>query len=265
MKANAMFVSENRVRQALREAASAGLNAQTIGQNPKLYNDLAEAAQDFFGKVALSQVNRNKIANGIDEELDAVVDECTMHMLTKLGAVLEVRDAERIPFLVRMANNRISDLERRDRSHLTKSTTMDDVQWSGVRDNSDVEEDVVEAAARKQLLSQVLKTMAGSGKPLTVVSLLSTTVLEKKPAQLAQELMEQGLPQVLKRTVSEVCQTFRMDTGMFDEVLRKSQTCTENFGAMPAQKVAARISNAIYTGRAETRKAVQAGGGADWM
>ena len=257
MKANTITAYETRLSQVLTAIDHAGLDSETVKENAGLYNALADAAQDFFGKVALSQVNRNKIDNGIDEEMTTVVDECTMHMIRKLDAVLEVPGNQRIPFLVQMANNRISDLERRDRAHLTKSRTMDDVEWGYVSDASDLEDDCAQADADACLFNAVLKSLCSDGKPLSVVSILSTSVLEKKPAALAQELIDKGFQAVLLETVTEVCGMFRMDTAMFSDVIRKGVHMDYDFSGMTAKAVSAKISNAIYNGKADTRKAVE--------
>lgn len=249
-------IFENRLLNTLSAVEQAGLDAQTLPTNRPLYNELGAAAYDFLSKVALSAKNRNKLQNGIAEEPEGVVDECAMHLFRKLDYVLKVQGKDRIPFIVNLANNRISDLERHYRYHLDHSQNLVDEHWANIPDHRYMEEDILEREANSDGARKILNALLSMKNPLYALSMMSSNILGTKPGALAQDLVNRGFRPVLTQTIGEVCSVMALDPAMFRGLL--SRDAPMDFTAMSVKEASAKVSNALYNCRAKLQSSLAA-------
>lgn len=251
MKTNTTY--ENRLSSILSRIAAAGLNEITVKEHASLYNELGEAGNLFFGKTALNATSRGLIYNVMDQDLDAVIDNCTMHMISKLDLVLKQEEENRIRYITTMANNLVSTMCRKVKTHNDHNTTLDDVAWGYIPDSADLEDDYVTATANRQAAELTLEALT-SCKPLQVAAMLGIEMLESDATPVAQEILDFGFSSTLVRYISQTCEMFGAEPMMFADVIRQAVAMDAEYEDLDVKTLSAKISRAKYTCREAVKK-----------
>lgn len=230
---NATIKIEKEYKDFLNSLKARNLTAATIKNDYFTYNDAAEKTFEYLSKVALWSVRNRNLINATGYDFDMFADDITMHILRKLDAILACKNGFVIPFIITLVNNEVVSICRKwERTYpsLKKSVKpsndrdlavdtkepdynsvfnfLDDVAWSLIADDTDIEADIIRQENRGENRATVLKALANSSacSRFELVSLLATKVITNsnnrcmKTRALAEAIDKIGL-----NAVSEAC------------------------------------------------------------
>lgn len=239
---NATIKIEKEYKEFLNTLKTRNLTAETIKNDYFIYNDAAEKTLEYLSKVALRSVRNRNLINATGYDFDMFADDITMHILRKLDAVLACNSDYMIPFIITLVNNEVISICRKwERTYpsLKKANKvsntgdcpvdakepdynsvfnfLDDVAWSLIADDTDIEADIIRQENRGENRATVLKALANSSacSRFELVSLLATKVITNsnnrcmKTRALAEAIDKIGLD-----AVSEAC--FETASSVFD-------------------------------------------------
>ena len=230
---NATIKIEKEYKEFLNTLKARNFTADTIKDDYFTYNDAAEKTFEYLSKVALRSVRNRNLINATGYDFDMFADDITMHILRKLDAILACNNEYVIPFIITLVNNEVVSICRKwERTYpsLKKSVKpsnergfpvdtkepdynsvfnfLDDVAWSLIADDTDIEADIIRQENRGENRATVLKALANSSacSRFELVSLLATKVITNsnnrcmKTRALAEAIDKIGL-----NAVSEAC------------------------------------------------------------
>lgn len=239
---NATIKIEKEYKDFLNSLKTRNFTAATIKNDYFTYNDAAEKTFEYLSKVALRSVRNRNLINATGYDFDMFADDITMHILRKLDAILACKNSFVIPFIITLVNNEVVSICRKwERTYpsLKKSVKpsndrdlpvdtkepdynsvfnfLDDVAWSLIADDTDIEADIIRQENRGENRATVLKALANSSacSRFELVSLLATKVITNsnnrcmKTRALAEAIDKIGLD-----AVSEAC--FETASSVFD-------------------------------------------------
>lgn len=230
---NATIKIEKEYKEFLNTLKARNFTADTIKDDYFTYNDAAEKTFEYLSKVALRSVRNRNLINATGYDFDMFADDITMHILRKLDAILACNNEYVIPFIITLVNNEVVSICRKwERTYpsLKKSVKpsndrdfpvdtkepdynsvfnfLDDVAWSLIADDTDIEADIIRQENMVENRATVLKALANSSacSRFELVSLLATKVITNsnnrcmKTRALAEAIDKIGL-----NAVSEAC------------------------------------------------------------
>ena len=230
---NATIKIEKEYKEFLNTLKARNFTADTIKDDYFTYNDAAEKTFEYLSKVALRSGRNRNLINATGYDFDMFADDITMHILRKLDAILACNNEYVIPFIITLVNNEVVSICRKwERTYpsLKKSVKpsnergfpvdtkepdynsvfnfLDDVAWSLIADDTDIEADIIRQENRGENRATVLKALANSSacSRFELVSLLATKVITNsnnrcmKTRALAEAIDKIGL-----NAVSEAC------------------------------------------------------------
>lgn len=230
---NAIIKIEKEYKEFLNTLKAHSFTADTIKNDYFTYNDAAEKTFEYLSKVALRSVRNRNLINATGYDFDMFADDITMHILRKLDAVLACNNDYVIPFIITLVNNEVISICRKWQSmypSLKKSAKvsnvgdslvntkepeynsvfnfLDDVAWSLIADDVDIEADILHQEKMVENHATVLKALVNSSacSRFELVSLLATKVITNsnnrcmKTRALAEAIDKIGLD-----AVSEAC------------------------------------------------------------
>ena len=230
---NATIKIEKEYKEFLNTLKARNFTADTIKDDYFTYNDAAEKTFEYLSKVALRSGRNRNLINATGYDFDMFADDITMHILRKLDAILACNNEYVIPFIITLVNNEVVSICRKwERTYpsLKKSVKpsnergfpvdtkepdynsvfnfLDDVAWSLIADDTDIEADIIRQENMVENRATVLKALANSSacSRFDLVSLLATKVITNsnnrcmKTRALAEAIDKIGL-----NAVSEAC------------------------------------------------------------
>ena len=230
---NATIKIEKEYKEFLNTLKARNFTADTIKDDYFTYNDAAEKTFEYLSKVALRSGRNRNLINATGYDFDMFADDITMHILRKLDAILACNNEYVIPFIITLVNNEVVSICRKwERTYpsLKKSVKssndrdlpvdtkepdynsvfnfLDDIAWSLIADDTDIEADIIRQENRGENRATVLKALANSSacSRFELVSLLATKVITNsnnrcmKTRALAEAIDKIGL-----NAVSEAC------------------------------------------------------------
>ena len=230
---NATTKIEKEYKEFLNELKNRNMTAEAIQRDYFAYNDAAEKTFEYLSKVALRSVRNRNLINATGYDFDMFADDITMHILRKLDAILACNNEYVIPFIITLVNNEVVSICRKwERTYPSLKKTakvsnegdypvdtkepdynsvfnfLDDVAWSLIADDIDIEEDIIHQENMVENHATVLKALANSSacSRFELVCLLATKVITNsnnrcmKTRALAEAIDKIGL-----NTVSEDC------------------------------------------------------------
>ena len=230
---NATTKIEKEYKEFLNELKNRNMTAEAIQRDYFAYNDAAEKTFEYLSKVALRSVRNRNLINATGYDFDMFADDITMHILRKLDAILACNNEYVIPFIITLVNNEVVSICRKwERTYPSLKKTakvsnegdypvdtkepdynsvfnfLDDVAWSLIADDIDIEEDIIHQENMVENHATVLKALANSSacSRFELVCLLATKVITNsnnrcmKTRALAEAIDKIGL-----NTVSEAC------------------------------------------------------------
>ena len=230
---NATTKIEKEYKEFLNELKNRNMTAEAIQRDYFAYNDAAEKTFEYLSKVALRSVRNRNLINATGYDFDMFADDITMHILRKLDAILACNNEYVIPFIITLVNNEVVSICRKwERTYPSLKKTakvsnegdypvdtkepdynsvfnfLDDVAWSLIADDIDIEEDIIHQENMVENHATVLKALANSSacSRFELVCLLATKVITNsnnrcmKTRALAEAIYKIGL-----NTVSEAC------------------------------------------------------------
>lgn len=230
---NATIKIEKEYKEFLNTLKARNFTADTIKDDDFTYNDAAEKTFEYLSKVALRSGRNRNLINATGYDFDMFADDITMHILRKLDAILACNNEYVIPFIITLVNNEVVSICRKwERTYpsLKKSVKpsnergfpvdtkepdynsvfnfLDDVAWSLIADDTDIEADIIRQENMVENRATVLKALANSSacSRFELVSLLATKVITNsnnrcmKTRALAEAIDKIGL-----NAVSEAC------------------------------------------------------------
>lgn len=233
---NATIKIEKEYKEFLNTLKTRNLTADTIKNDHFTYNDVAEKTFEYLSKVALLSVRNRSLINATGYDFDMYVSDITMHLLNKkLDSILSCDSDGVIPYIIQAVNWKVIDMFRkwkREYPDVKKKSVkgsksnnneleeddipefnsvinfLDDVAWSLIADDIDIEEDIIRQENMVENRTTVLKALANSSacSRFELVSLLATKVITNsnnrcmKTRALAEAIHQIGLD-----AVSEAC------------------------------------------------------------
>ena len=230
---NATTKIEKEYKEFLNELKNRNMTAEAIQRDYFAYNAAAEKTFEYLSKVALRSVRNHNLINATGYDFDMFADDITMHILRKLDAILACNNEYVIPFIITLVNNEVVSICRKwERTYPSLKKTakvsnegdypvdtkepdynsvfnfLDDVAWSLIADDIDIEEDIIHQENTVENHATVLKALANSSacSRFELVCLLATKVITNsnnrciKTRALAEAIDKIGL-----NTVSEAC------------------------------------------------------------
>lgn len=230
---NTTIKIEKEYKEFLNTLKSHNLTAEAVQNDYFTYNDVAEKTFEYLSKVALRSVRNRNLINATGYDFDMFADDITMHILRKLDSVLACNSDYVIPFIITLVNNEVVSICRKwERTYpsLKRATKvsdvdsypvdvkepdynsvfnfLDDVAWSLIADDTDIEADIIRQENVAENHATVLKALANSNfcSRFELVSLLATKVITNsdnrcmKTRALAEAIDKIGLD-----AVSEAC------------------------------------------------------------
>lgn len=201
---NATIKIEKEYKEFLNTLKARNFTADTIKDDYFTYNDAAEKTFGYLSKVALRSGRNRNLINATGYDFDMFADDITMHILRKLDAILACNNEYVIPFIITLVNNEVVSICRKwERTYpsLKKSVKpsndrdfpvdteepdynsvfnfLDDVAWSLIADDTDIEADIIHQENMVENRATVLKALANSSacSRFELVSLLATKVI----------------------------------------------------------------------------------------
>lgn len=258
---------EMNFKKTLNEAAAAGLTAEQIRADRRLYNKLAEEAYEYLSKVVLRGSRNRSCIRSTDIPFEEFADDALMYFMEHLDAILACGEDGRIPYIVWKVSRIVIDKLRTwsrscgvrrkgpdgapERSESVQ--LLDDVGWSLIPDGTDLEQSFDDREETKQ----VLRSLAESGRAADAVSLIATAALGWKPAQLADRIVQKGFACAAAEVLGAAAGTFGLSASEFSALAESSRTVSFAPDA-DAKKLAADISRRSYTARARLRAGIGA-------
>lgn len=233
---NATIKIEKEYKEFLNTLKARNYTADTIKNDYFTYNDAAEKTFEYLSKVALLSVRNRSLINATGYDFDMYASDITMHLLNKkLDGILSCDNDGVIPYIIQAVNWQVIDMFRkwkREYPDVKKKSVkgsnsnnnelekvdipefnsvinfLDDVAWSLIADDIDIEEDIIRQENMAETHATVLKALANSSacSRFELVCLLATKVITNsnnrcmKTRALAEAIDKIGL-----NTVSEAC------------------------------------------------------------
>lgn len=212
---NAVAAIEKNYKEFLKTLKAGNMTAKALKSDPAAYNAFAEKTFLFLSREALlSRSNRNRI-NSTGYDFHIFADDCLMHVLDKLDAVLACSDEQMIPFIVMMSNNKVLDLVRKWNRENSIFTSLDDTAWSLIADDTCLEADYLNEEAQREMHGWALKALAYSREcsRFELLSLLTTKIITDGSGKcMKTSVLADALETIGLRKASEICFQAAADT-----------------------------------------------------
>ena len=230
---NATTKIEKEYKEFLNELKNRNMTAEAIQRDYFAYNDAAEKTFEYLSKVALRSVRNRNLINATGYDFDMFADDITMHILPKLDAILACNNEYVIPFIITLVNNEVVSICRKwERTYPSLKKTakvsnegdypvdtkepdynsvfnfLDDVAWSLIADDIDIEEDIIHQENMVENHATVLKALANSSacSRFELVCLLATKVITNSNNRcMKNRALAEAIDKIGLNTVSEAC------------------------------------------------------------
>ena len=230
---NATTKIEKEYKEFLNELKNRNMTAEAIQRDYFAYNDAAEKTFEYLSKVALRSVRNRNLINATGYDFDMFADDITMHILPKLDAILACNNEYVIPFIITLVNNEVVSICRKwERTYPSLKKTakvsnegdypvdtkepdynsvfnfLDDVAWSLIADDIDIEEDIIHQENMVENHATVLKALANSSacSRFELVCLLATKVITNSNNRcMKNRALAGAIDKIGLNTVSEAC------------------------------------------------------------
>ena len=230
---NATIKIEKEYKEFLNTLKARNFTSDTIKDDYFTYNDAAEKTFEYLSKVALRSGRNRNLINATGYDFDMFADDITMHILRKLDAILACNNEYVIPFIITLVNNEVVSICRKwERTYpsLKKSVKpsnergfqvdtkepdynsvfnfLDDVAWSLIADDTDIEADIIRQENMVENRATVLKALANSSacSRFELVSLLATKVITNSDNRcMKTRALAKAIDKIGLNAVSEAC------------------------------------------------------------
>lgn len=230
---NATIKIEKEFKEFLNTLKARNFTADTIKDDYFTYNDAAEKTFEYLSKVALRSGRNRNLINATGYDFDMFADDITMHILRKLDAILACNNEYVIPFIITLVNNEVVSICRKwERTYpsLKKNVKpsndrdfpvdtkepdynsvfnfLDDVAWSLIADDTDIEADIIRQENMVENHATVLKALANSSfcSRFELVCLLATKVITNSNNRcMRTRALAEAIDKIGLDAVSEAC------------------------------------------------------------
>lgn len=231
---NATTIEKN-YKEFLNCLSRSKMSAESIKNDHATYNEVAEKTFQYLRNVALRSSRNRNLINCTGYDFNLFADDITMHILRKLDAVLSCSDEYVIPFLIKMVNNKVVSIcrkwertyptlkKRNTKGSATSNETyepeaepefnavfnfLDDVSWSLIADDTNIEADIIHQEETLERHSSVLKALAcaNSCSRFEIMSLLATKVITNSDNKcMKTRALADAVDKIGLSAVSEAC------------------------------------------------------------